>query len=96
MLKSGKKILKWENMEEATTRIDEKGRIIIPKAIRKKAKLKPGTYVNVKSKDHLIIIEPSEPIAEKYLGIFQVSKWPEDLDEFVTEATKKWWIQQGT
>ena len=83
-------------MEEAITKIDEKGRIIIPKTIRKKAKLKPGTYVNVKSKDHLIIIEPSESIAEKYSGIFQISKWPENLDEFATAATKKWWNQQGT
>jgi AbrB family looped-hinge helix DNA binding protein len=83
-------------MEETVTKIDEKGRIIIPKGIRKKAKLKPGMYVNVKSQDHLIIIEPSESIAEKYVGIFQISKWPEDLDEFVTEATKKWWSQQST
>ncbi len=83
-------------LEEAITKIDDKGRIIIPKNIRKKAKLKPGTYVNVKSKDHLIIIEPSESISEKYFGIFQISKWPEDLDEFVTEATTKWWIQHGT
>ena len=83
-------------MEEAVTKIDEKGRIIIPGDIRKKAKLKPGMYVNVKSQDRLIIIERSESIAEKYVGIFQVSKWPEDLDEFVTEATKKWWSQQGT
>jgi AbrB family looped-hinge helix DNA binding protein len=74
-------------MQEAITRIDEKGRVTIPKAIRKQAKLKPGTYVSVKSRDRTIIIEPSKSIAEKYLGIFQVDKWPEDLDEFATQGT---------
>jgi len=79
----------------AITKIDEKGRITFPKVIRKKGGIKPGTYVSVKSKDNLIIIEPSESIAEKYSGIFQISKWPKDLDEFFAAATEKWWIQQG-
>jgi len=81
---------------EETAKIDEEGRIMIPKAIRKRAKLKPGTYVTVKTKDETIIIEPYESVAEKYLGVFQVSKWPEDLDEFVTEATRKWWTNHPT
>ena len=83
-------------MEETVTKIDEKGRIIIPRKIRKKAKLKPGTYLAIKSKDNLIILEPSESIAEKYFGIFQISRWPENLDEFITEATRKWWAQHST
>jgi AbrB family looped-hinge helix DNA binding protein len=83
-------------MPIAITKIDEKGRITVPKAIRKKAGIKPGTYVRVKSKDHLIIIEPSESIAGKYSGIFQISKWPEDLDGFFAAATEKWRTQQGT
>jgi len=90
------KLKKVGKMEEAITKVDDKGRIIIPKNIRKRAKLKPGTYVNVKSKDHQIIIELSEPIADKFCGIFHISKWPEDLDEFITETTKKWWPRQGT
>ena len=83
-------------MEEAVTKIDEKGRIIIPKSIRKKTEIEPGAFVSVRSKGRLIIIEPSESIAEKYLGTFEISKWPEDLDEFLAEATRKWWIQHGT
>jgi AbrB family looped-hinge helix DNA binding protein len=83
-------------MAQAITKIDEKGRITIPNVIRKKAGIKPGTYVSVKSKDNLIIIEPSESIAEKYSEIFQISKWPEDLDGFFAEATEKWRTQQGT
>jgi len=73
-------------MIETTAKIDEKGRITIPKKIRKAAKIKPGTYVNIKTKDTTIIIEPAESIAKKYAGICKVAKWPEDLDEFTVEA----------
>ncbi len=83
-------------MSEVTVRLDEKGRIMIPKTIRKAAKVKPGTYVSIKAKDSAIIIEPAESVAEKYAGIFQVAKWPEDLDEFVVEATRKWWINHAS
>jgi AbrB family looped-hinge helix DNA binding protein len=79
-------------MSETTAKIDEKGRVMIPKNIRKKTKIKPGTYVNIKTSDTTIIIEPAESIAEKYGGSFQIDKWPEDLDEFLVEATRKWWV----
>ncbi len=95
---SGKRLNGWDTciyvgivMSEAVVRLDEKGRIIIPKTIRKAARVKPGTLVSIKAKDSTIIIEPAESIAEKYAGTFQISKWPEDLDEILTEATKKWW-----
>ena len=84
------------SMSETTVKIDEKGRIMIPKNIRKAAKVKAGTYVNIKTKDTTIIIEPAESIAEKYGGIFQITKWPEDLDEFIVEATRKWWTNHAT
>jgi AbrB family looped-hinge helix DNA binding protein len=81
---------------ETTAKIDEKGRVVIPKKIRKAAKLKTGTYVSIKQKETMIIIEPAESIAEKYRGAVQVTKWPEDLDEFVVEATRKWWTNHAT
>lgn len=83
-------------MNEAVIKVDEKGRIVIPKNIRETAKLKEGCYVTIKAKDKAIMIEPAESITEKYCGIFKVSKWPEDLDEFVVEATKKWWTSRTT
>jgi AbrB family looped-hinge helix DNA binding protein len=83
-------------MSETTVKIDDKGRVMIPKKIRKTAKVKAGTYVNIKAKDTTIIIEPAESIAEKYCGIFQITKWPEDLDEFIVEATRKWWTNHTT
>ena len=83
-------------MSETTAKIDAKGRIMIPQKIRKAAKIKAGTYVNIKATDATIIIEPSESIAEKYGGFFEITNWPEDLDEFMVEATRKWWANHAS
>lgn len=77
-------------MSETTVRVDEKGRVMIPKTIRTAAKIKEGSCVNIKAAGKKIIIEPAEPVAEKFAGIFKVTKWPEDLDGYVMEASKKW------
>jgi AbrB family looped-hinge helix DNA binding protein len=83
-------------MNSPTVKLDEKGRVIIPKKIRKAAQLKEGTCVFVKAEGNKIIIEPVESVADKYFGIFKVSKWPDDLDEFTAEAIQKWWKSHGT
>ena len=77
-------------------KVDEKGRVVIPKSIREKVKLKGGNYVNVKVEGKTIVMEPLESIADKYFGAFKISRWPEDLDEFIVEVTKKWWTAQNT
>jgi AbrB family looped-hinge helix DNA binding protein len=41
------------------TTIDTAGRIVIPRDIRKRAGLKPGTEVDVRYRDGLIEIEPT-------------------------------------
>jgi AbrB family looped-hinge helix DNA binding protein len=82
-------------MSETTTKIDEKGRVTIPKNFRKAAKLKAGTNVSIKVKDQTIVIEIAQSIAEKYCGIFQITDWPEDLDEFALEANRKWWTNHA-
>lgn len=78
-------------MSETTVKIDEKGRVIIPKHIRETVQLKEGSYVHIRSKGKVIIIEPSEPAADKYYGAFKITKWPEDMDEFIVEVMQKWW-----
>jgi AbrB family looped-hinge helix DNA binding protein len=83
-------------MSGTTVKVDEKGRIMIPKKIRETAELKKCSYVTIKAKGKTIIIEPMEPVADKYYGAFKIEQWPEDLDEFATEATKKWWKTQPT
>ncbi len=77
-------------------KVDEKGRVVIPKSIREKVKLKGGNYVNVKVEGETIVMEPLKSIADKYFGAFKISRWPEDLDEFIVEVTKKWWTSQAT
>ena len=55
-----------------------------------------GNYVNVKAEGKTIIIEPLESSADKYFGAFKISRWPEDLDEFIAEVVKRWWTAQDT
>jgi AbrB family looped-hinge helix DNA binding protein len=83
-------------MSNTTVKVDEKGRIMIPKNIREAAELKEGSYVTIKSKGKIIIMEPLEPVADKYYGAFKVTKWPENMDEFIVEVIKKWWTAQVT
>jgi len=77
-------------------KVDEKGRVVIPKALREKTKVKGGSYVRMKTEGKGIIIEPLELVAEKYFGAFKIAKWPEDLDEFLVEATRRWWLRKAT
>jgi len=83
-------------MGEATVSVDEKGRIIIPKKIRKTIELKKGTQLNIKAKGKTIILEPLEPVADKYFGAFKITSWPDNIDEFAVEVIKKWWTAQPT
>ena len=83
-------------MSNTTVKVDEKGRIIIPKNIREAAELKEGSYVTIKSKGKIIMMEPLEPVADKYYGAFKVTRWPENMDEFMVEVIKQWWTGQVT
>ena len=83
-------------MSDTTIKIDGKGRIIIPKNIREAAKLKEGSYVTIKAKEKAVIVEQLQPVADKYYGAFKITKWPENIDEFIVEAMKKWWTTQAT
>lgn len=77
-------------------KVDEKGRIVIPKSLREKTEMKEGSYVAVKAEKKAILIQPLEPIARKYFGAFEIAKWPKDLDEFVVEVMKEWWTPKVT
>jgi len=71
----------------AFVKVDEKGRVIIPKSVRKKTEIKEGRYVKVTAKEKNIVIEPLEPSADKYFGAFKITKWPKDLDEFIIKSS---------
>jgi AbrB family looped-hinge helix DNA binding protein len=79
-----------------TVKLDKKGRVMIPKALRDKAQLKEGSHVRVKADGRKIVIEPLGPIADKYFGTFKITRWPEDLDEFVAKVMGEWWTQKAT
>ena len=59
-------------------------------------KRQEGSYVNIKTKGKSIIMEPAEPVADKYYGAFKITQWPEDIDEFTVEVMQKWWISHAT
>jgi len=83
-------------MTSTTVKVDEKGRIIIPKDIRETANIRGGSYLAIRANGKTIVIEPLEPVADKYFGAFKVTRWPEDLDEFIVEVAKEWWTTQAT
>jgi AbrB family looped-hinge helix DNA binding protein len=77
-------------------KVNGKGRVVIPKNLREKVKMKERSYVRIKTDGKSIIIEPIEPAADKYRGAFKIARWPEDLDEFIVEVTRRWWLQKAT
>jgi len=83
-------------MSETTIKVDEKGRVIIPKYIRETASIKKGSYVNIKTEGKTIIMEVVAPVADKYFGIFKINKWPEDMDEYAVEVMQKRWTDRAT
>jgi len=77
-------------------KIDRKGRLLIPKDIREKAGIKVESLVMIKVREKSIVLEPVEPVADKYFGAFRVAKWPEDLDEFMVGVMRDWWSRKAT
>jgi AbrB family looped-hinge helix DNA binding protein len=92
----GSLIFVGKKLGSAIVKIDEKGRVVLPKNIRETANLKEGNYVTIKAEGKTIIMEPTEPVADKYYGAFKVTKWPENMDEFIVEVINKWWSLKAT
>jgi len=77
-------------------KVDAKGRVLIPKKLRTKAEITEGGYVKVEADENRVVIEPLEPVAEKYFGAFEVDSWPDNLDVYITEALRKEWTRKRT
>lgn len=77
-------------------KVDKKGRILLPKDVREKTAIKNGSYVKIEVKGNKVIMEPIGSITDKYFGAYKVKRWPEDLDEFLEEAIRRWWGSQST
>jgi len=71
---------------ESVVRVDDRGRISIPKSIRETLGIKSRQLLKIRVVGDKIVLEPLESIADKYYGIVRVGKWPADLDEFLGES----------
>ena len=83
-------------MRSTTVKVDGKGRIIIPKEIRETVNIREGSYLAIRTKEKTIMMEPLEPVADKYFGAFKVTRWPENMDEFLVEVIGEWWTTRAT
>lgn len=83
-------------MVSVVVRVDERGRVVLPKAVRERVGLKKGGYARVRVEGSAIVIEPVGSLADKYFGAFKVDRWPEDLNDFVERAVQGWWARGGT
>lgn len=72
-------------------RIDSKGRVLIPKGLRKAVGLREGELVELELGDGVVIVKPVRSVADAFFGAFKVKYWPEDLDGFLVEAVRKAW-----
>lgn len=76
--------------EEAT--ITSKGQITIPKKIRERLGLKPGTKVAflVRGKEVVLMPKPKDPLKELENLRKEISFTEEEITSFMQEAKEKW------
>jgi len=78
---------------EVIVNVDEKGRVTIPKRVRKALKI--GKRVRMRVEGKKLVIESLEPVSTRYYGILR-AEVPENLDSVVIEAMAKWWKERTT
>jgi len=71
-------------------KVGKRGRIVIPKEIRDALNIREGSFVRIYVEGSRIVIEPAEDVVEKFKGSVSVERWPEDLDDFLLEASRDW------
>jgi len=80
---------------EFIVRVDSKGRILIPKGLREAVGVREGGLVKVYVEGGRVVVEPLGSVADRFFGCFKVERWPDDLDGFVVEAVKEWWMRKS-
>ncbi len=71
------------------SKVDKKGRVLLPKRLREAVGLKEGSIVRVRAEENKIIIEKVGSVADRFFGKFKVERWPEDLDEFLKDKIRE-------
>ena len=80
----------------AIVRVDNKGRLLIPKTLREKTEISEGSYVKIESDGNRIIVQPTESTAKKHYGRFKVDSLPEDMGDYVEGEILKRWLKKHT
>jgi AbrB family looped-hinge helix DNA binding protein len=77
-------------------KLDEKGRVVIPKEVRERVGLKEGGQIVLEEENEQVILKPLNPVSDRFYGAFKIERWPLDLDEYSSEALKNWWKMKHT
>jgi len=68
------------------TAVSEKGQVTIPKNIRNKLGLSPGTVIEFIEKDGALIGRKSGPQDDPVLAVTGVIKMDKSVDDYITEC----------
>ena len=58
-------------------------------ARKRSSQRKADSNINNRLKGKKSSLTQAETVADKYFGVFKITKWPEDLDEFIVDITHK-------
>ncbi|NOZ77089.1 MAG: AbrB/MazE/SpoVT family DNA-binding domain-containing protein [Euryarchaeota archaeon] len=75
-------------MDDIAT-VDKQGRVYLPKDIREKAGVEPGTRFHVETEGERIILEKRRSIVRESRGIFRTKKPIDDVDRVIKEAVQE-------
>lgn len=65
---------------EIEAKVGKRGQVVIPKPIREKYDLKPGTTVTFGIEDGEVVIRGSEGVLEEYLTAIPKREEPDEID----------------
>jgi AbrB family looped-hinge helix DNA binding protein len=72
------------------TTIDAAGRLVIPKELRREARLRPGTELEIRWREGLIEIEPVPlPVKMKKRGRFLVAMPDQPIEQLTSETVER-------
>lgn len=80
----------------AIVNVDEKGRMVIPKGIQEKIGVTQGGHIRITADEDKAVIEPLRSIANTHYGAYNITRWPEDLDQYSSDALKRGWKNEPT
>lgn len=81
---------------KSVVRVDERNRVVIPSRIAKALRLKKGDALWVWVEEGRVVMEPAKSVADAYFGRYRIERWPSDLDAFLVEVAKRWWMSRDT